>query len=56
MLSRFQAIEWNVALPSDKIKVKVENGSLTLNGTVDWNVQRERAERAVRYLVGVGRA
>lgn len=48
-----QAIEWQTMLPSDKIKVKVENGWLTLEGTVDWNYQRHYAERTVRNLIGV---
>jgi osmotically-inducible protein OsmY len=48
-----RAIDWHSQLPSDDIKVKVQNGWVTLEGTVDWNYQRTKAERAVRYLVGV---
>lgn len=47
------ALKWNILVPSDRIKVKVENGWLTLEGDVDWNFQREEAERAVRNLTGV---
>lgn len=47
------ALKWNVLVPNDRIKVKVEKGWLTLEGDVDWNFQREEAERAVRYLTGV---
>lgn len=47
------ALEWNVTVPSDRIKVKVEKGWVTLEGDVDWNFQREEAERAVRNLTGV---
>jgi osmotically-inducible protein OsmY len=43
----------NVSMPSDKIKVMVTNGWLTLEGKVDWGYQKEAAERAVRYLFGV---
>jgi osmotically-inducible protein OsmY len=48
-----QAIEWNTQVPDDAIKVKVDDGWLTLDGTVDWNYQRKQAERAVRNLIGV---
>lgn len=48
-----RALEWHTQLPAEDIKVKVENGWITLQGTVEWNYQRSRAERAVRYLVGV---
>lgn len=47
------AIKWNVFLPDEKIKVTVEDGWVTLQGEVDWNHQRERAEKAVRPLAGV---
>ena len=47
------SLKWNILVPSDRIKVKVEKGWLTLEGDVDWHFQREEAERAVRYLTGV---
>jgi osmotically-inducible protein OsmY len=47
------ALNWNVSVPKDRIKVKVEKGWVTLEGDVDWYYQREAAERAVRYLTGV---
>ncbi len=47
------ALKWNVLVPNDRIKVKVEKGWLTLEGDVDWNFEREEAERSVRYLTGV---
>jgi osmotically-inducible protein OsmY len=47
------ALEWNVTVPNDRIKVKVEKGWVTLEGDVDWNSQREEAERTVRNLTGV---
>jgi osmotically-inducible protein OsmY len=45
-------LQWHSDLPND-IKVTVSNGWITLTGTVDWNYQKEEAERAVRYLSGV---
>lgn len=47
------ALKWNVLVPDDRIRVKVSNGWLTLEGEVDWYYQMEEAERAVRKLKGV---
>jgi osmotically-inducible protein OsmY len=47
------ALKWNIAVPQDRIKVKVEKGWVTLEGDVDWHFQKESAERSVRYLTGV---
>jgi osmotically-inducible protein OsmY len=47
------ALKWNVLVPDDRIRVKVSNGWLTLEGEVDWYFQKEEAERAVRKLKGV---
>jgi len=47
------ALEWNVSVPHDRIKVTAERGFLTLEGEVDWQFQRSAAEGAVHYLVGV---
>jgi osmotically-inducible protein OsmY len=47
------ALEWNVTVPSDRVKVRVEKGWLTLTGEVNWDFQRRAAERAVRSLPGV---
>lgn len=46
-------LEWDIEVPSDSIKARVENGWVTLEGSVDWQFQRNAAERAVRYLTGV---
>jgi osmotically-inducible protein OsmY len=47
------ALKWNVLVPSDRVKVRVENGWLTLDGEVEWEYQRRAAERSVRNLPGV---
>ena len=47
------ALRWDVAVPQDRIQVKVEKGWLTLEGEVDSFYQKEAAERAVRYLTGI---
>jgi osmotically-inducible protein OsmY len=46
------ALEWNVSVPHDRIKVIAERGFLTLEGLVDWQFERKAAEVAVRYLTG----
>ena len=43
----------NVSVPADKIKVTVSKGWVKLEGEVDWQYQKDAAERAVRYLTGV---
>ena len=47
------AIKWNVFVPDEMIKIKVEDSWVTLQGEVEWNYQRDRAEKAVRPLIGV---
>jgi len=47
------ALQWNVSVPSERIKVMVQNGGVTLDGEVTWQFQREAANDAVRYLTGV---
>jgi osmotically-inducible protein OsmY len=46
-------LERNIQIPPDTVKVKVDDGWITLEGVVNWNYQRKRAERAVQYLMGV---
>lgn len=48
-----EALKWNVSVPDDRIKLRVEKGWVTLEGDVDAYYQREAAERTVRYLTGV---
>jgi osmotically-inducible protein OsmY len=47
------ALEWNALLPKDKIHVTVSKGWVTLKGEVEWQYQKEEAERVVRRLTGV---
>ena len=47
------AFRWNVQVPDSRLKGKVENGWVTLEGDVDWYYQSTAAERAVRFLTGV---
>ena len=47
------AMKWDVEVPDAKLKVRVDKGWVTLEGEVDWQFERQAAERAVRYLTGV---
>jgi osmotically-inducible protein OsmY len=49
-----RALESHVSIPSDQIKVTVKNGKVKLEGTVDWEYQKELAQSAVKKLRGVG--
>ena len=44
---------WEVRVPRDAIKVKVEDGFVTLSGSVEWHYQLQAAEQAVRGMYGV---
>ena len=48
-----RALEWDAAVPVDKIHVTVSKGWVTLKGEVEWQFQRQDAERVVRRLAGV---
>jgi osmotically-inducible protein OsmY len=48
-----RALEWDALLPTDKIQVTVSKGWVTLMGEVEWQYQKEEAERVVRRLWGV---
>ena len=47
------ALEWNTAVPFDKIDIRVEDGRVTLEGEVEWYYQREAAENTTRQISGV---
>lgn len=48
-----ESLSWDVSVPRDKVKVKVEKGWITLAGEVNWHFQRNAAERDIRRLFGV---
>jgi osmotically-inducible protein OsmY len=47
------ALRAHIQVPDDKIKAKVEEGWVTIEGDVEWQYQKSAAENAVRYLGGV---
>lgn len=48
-----QVIAWDAFLLKDTVRVKVEKGWVTLEGTLQSHYQRVAAEKAVRKLTGV---
>lgn len=46
-------LAWNSAVSPERIRVRVENGWITLEGTVDWQYQKDAAARVVAELTGV---
>lgn len=46
-------LTWDASVPANSIQVTVRNGWVTLTGSVDWQFQRQAAEKAVRRLSGV---
>ncbi|PHK17084.1 ornithine aminotransferase [Nostoc linckia z15] len=47
------ALRESLTVPDSKIKVTVDDGWVTLEGTLHWDFQREAAKNAIRYLTGV---
>lgn len=47
------ALRWHAQVPEDRIRIKVEQGRVTLEGEVDWDYQRRMATAAVACLTGV---
>lgn len=47
------ALEENPAIPAGPIKVRVEEGLVTLEGEVDWHYQRREAEESACRISGV---
>jgi osmotically-inducible protein OsmY len=47
------ALEWDAFVASEKVQVTVSKGWVTLKGDVEWQYQKEDAERVVRRLSGV---
>ncbi|MGD9764987.1 MAG: BON domain-containing protein [Candidatus Binatia bacterium] len=48
-----RALEWDAMLSTQNIRVTVSKGWVTLRGEVEWQHQKEDAERVVRRLTGV---
>ena len=47
------ALKWHSSVNEDKIKVKVEDAWVTLEGETEWEFQKTEARKAVESLFGV---
>jgi osmotically-inducible protein OsmY len=49
----FDVISWDLSVPKNRVKIKIEKGWVTLEGDVDWRFQKQAAEVDIRNLPGV---
>jgi len=47
------AFKWNWDIPNNTLKVKVEDGWVTLEGVLEWNYQKDAARHAAGKQIGV---
>jgi len=47
------AFKWNSLVPESQLKIKVDDSWVTLEGTVDWQFQKDAAYKAVRDIAGI---
>jgi len=44
------ALQWDTMIPDDKLKIKVEDGVVKLEGEVEWEYQRQPGEKSCTKL------
>lgn len=49
----FDVISWDLSVPKNRVKIRIEKGWVTLEGDVDWRFQKQAAEADIRNLPGV---
>jgi len=49
----YNALKWHSAVPEEKVRIKVEDGVVTLEGELEWEYQRVNARTAIQNLAGV---
>lgn len=47
------ALTWNIDVPKERVKIIVEDGWVSLEGNLEWSVQREAVKKAVSHVPGV---
>jgi osmotically-inducible protein OsmY len=40
-------------IPAEKLKIKVEHGVVTLEGTLHWNFQKQAAKKSIKNITGI---
>lgn len=51
--SVLRALRWHSGVQEEKVKIRVENGVVKLEGEVEWNFQRSNARMAIEHIDGV---
>lgn len=51
-VAALHALEWDAQVADSQIQVSVEDGWITVEGTVEQRFQKDAAERVMRHLVG----
>ena len=46
-------LSWDSSIPKDAVKVKIQDGWITLSGQVEWFYQKDAAATEIRRLMGV---
>lgn len=49
------ALKWHASVNEERLKIKVEDGVVTLDGEVDWEFQRSSAVSQIQNIIGVKR-
>lgn len=47
------ALKWNSAVEQEKVKIKVEDGNVRLEGEVEWEFQRDLVKNTIENISGV---
>jgi osmotically-inducible protein OsmY len=47
------ALQWDSLVPDERLRCTIRNGWVTLEGTVEWQYQKEAAENAIRNILGI---
>jgi osmotically-inducible protein OsmY len=47
------ALKWHTSVQEDKVKIKVDDGVVSLEGQVDWEFQKTAARSSIENLAGV---
>ena len=46
-------LSWDSSIPKDAVKIKIQDGWITLSGQVEWFYQKDAAATEIRRLMGV---
>jgi len=46
-------MSWDTSIPKDAVKIKIQDGWVTLTGQVEWFFQKDAAAAEIRALMGV---